>query len=297
MVSFESHKAWLKTFCEEFDWPSEAYIAHDEALDALMGNEKYFGYINTYFADGEISLWDAVQEMKKDFADFKVASETVQMLFFVLISRHLKERYKKAGIDEAIWYRSVLDLKAKLIECKNVRNIWGSFVADWFCGFFNLTRFALGRLQYEIINIPEIKREENKLYTGKKSINIHIPGIGPLLPEDVEESLKMATEFYADEFEGDEVLFHCGSWLLFPEHREFLPEHSRILQFMDFFTIIDSGYHDDGNDLWRIFNTDQKDVDKFPADTSLQRAYIAWLKAGNKPGWGRGIIRMKKHPR
>ncbi len=294
MVGFESHKTWLKTFCEEFDWPEEAYIAHDKALDFLKGDEKYFGYVKTYFADEELDLWDTVKALREDYADCEIASETVQLLFFVLISCHLKEKYKAKGIDEAVWRQSMCDLKAKLIECKNVRGIWGSFVADWFCGFFCMTRFGLGRLQYEITRIPEIKNEENKEYTGKKVINIHIPGIGPLLPEDVEESLGLAAKFYADEFEGDEVLFHCGSWLLFPEHREFLPERSRILQFMDFFTVIDSGYHDDGHDLWRIFNTDEKDVDKFPADTSLQRAYIAWLKAGNKPGWGRGIIIRKK---
>ena len=295
MVSFKVHNAWLKSICTEFEWPEEAYLAHDKVLDGLKDNEKFFGYVENYFADGDINLWETVSELREDYAEGDLQSETVQMLFFVLLVPHLKEKYEKAGIDLSIWRQSVKDLGAKLLECKKVRGVWGSFVADWFVGFFNLSRFGLGRLQYEITKIPEIKNEENKAYTGKKVINIHIPGLGPLLPEDVSESLKLAAKFYADEFEGDEVLFHCGSWLLFPEHRDFLPENSRILQFMDFFTIIDSGYHDDGHDLWRIFNTDSKDVETFPSNTSLQRAYIGWLKAGNKPGWGRGIIRMKKN--
>lgn len=295
MANFFDHKSWLKTFCVEFNWPEEAYIAHDEVLEKLKDNKRYFELVDAYFSDSNGDLWDTVQELRATFKEGEVRSETAGLLFFVLIARQLKENYKNAGIDEAIWHQSMKDLGAKLLECKNVRGIWGSFVADWFIGFFNLSRFGLGRLQYEITKIPEIKNEENKAYTGKKVINIHIPGLGPLLPEDVSESLKLAAKFYADEFEGDEVLFHCGSWLLFPEHRDFLPENSRILQFMDFFTIIDSGYHDNGHDLWRIFNTDSKDVDTFPSDTSLQRAYIGWLKAGNKPGWGRGIIRMKKN--
>lgn len=295
MTNFFEHKVWLKAFCDEFGWPEEAYAAHDEVLEKLKENKRYFELVEAYFSDNECDLWDTVQELRATFKEGDIRSETAELLFFVLIARHLKEKYKKEGIDEAIWHRSMEDLGAKLMECKNVRGVWGSFVADWFIGFFRLARFGLGRLQYEIINIPEIKNEENKHYTGKKAINIHIPGLGPLLPEEVEESLKTAARFYADEFTGDEVLFHCGSWLLFPDHREFLPEKSRILSFMDFFTIIDSGYHDDGHDLWRIFNTDSKDVDTFPADTSLQRAYIGWLKAGNKPGWGRGVIRMKKN--
>ena len=82
----------------------------------------------------------------------------------------------------------------------------------------------------------------------------------------------------------------CHSWLLFPGHLEMLPESSGIRQFMAEFTL--AGAYDDptGHDLWRIFNTDNTaDLDALPQETSLQRAYVKWLKAGRSPGGGIGI--------
>lgn len=297
MVSFEAYKQYLKSFCEKYDWPKEALTAHEEALDKLRGNEKYFGFIDDYFNDKPQNIYDIVTELQELLKDEAVQSETAELLYFILCSARLKGRYAEKGLSEELFDGVIADLKYKLNECYKLKGIWGTFVAHWFYRFFEMTRFAIGRLQYEMSTMPEIFDDNvNKIYGGEKAVNIHIPSAGPLLIEDCEKSLKEATKFFADEFEGDTVLFRCSSWLLFPENRKILPETSRILKFMDLFEIFDSGYYEgEKNDvMWRIFGTEEKDLSKLPQDTSMQRGYIAWLKAGNKLGFGKGIIKRKK---
>ncbi|MBP3580298.1 MAG: DUF5596 domain-containing protein, partial [Clostridia bacterium] len=80
---------------------------------------------------------------------------TVEFLIFVCLSKRAEKAYAEKGIASEIFQENMLDLKYKLDECKLVYNIVGSCVADWFVGFFNLTRFTFGRLQFELINFDK----------------------------------------------------------------------------------------------------------------------------------------------
>ena len=73
-----------------------------------------------------------------------IHSYTIELLAFMCMSKHLKTLYEAKNIDAQIFKDSMLDLKWKLEECKAVKGICGSFVAWWFPGFFNMTRYALG---------------------------------------------------------------------------------------------------------------------------------------------------------
>ena len=60
---------------------------------------------------------------------------------------------------------------------------------------------------------------------------------------------------------------------------------------MDDFDIYESWEADQFSELWRIFYQEYDgNPDHLPADTSLQRAYINWFKAGNKAGSGNGLF-------
>ena len=61
--------------------------------------------------------------------------------------------------------------------------------------------------------------------------------------------------------------------------------------FMKDYDIVESK-ESTGGDLWRIFGQEYcpENLNKLPADTSLQRAYLSWLKQGNAPGSGKGIF-------
>ena len=87
------------------------------------------------------------------------------------------------------------------------------------------------------------------------------------------------------------MLFCCGSWLLYPRHREFLPEKSNILRFLDDFEIVSWAEKENFGDAWRVFGRySELPVEQLPRDTSLRRAYADWLAAGNKTGDGYGLF-------
>lgn len=111
-------------------------------------------------------------------------------------------------------------------------------------------------------------------------INSYIPSDGrPVTKELIDDALARGYEFYKDLFEDKVVPFSLRSWLLYEKHREFLPPNSNILTLMDYFDIYFS--HDDEKflDWWRIFGKNyNNNIDEMPTDTSLQRAYVDWVK-------------------
>ena len=215
---------------------------------------------------------------------------TTDLLVFICMTKQLKVYYKEKGLEASIYRDSVLDLKWKLEECKLVKGIIGSFVAPWFDGFFNLTRFALGRLQFEITHI-HTDYEKNGVVLKKdvsRVIGVHIPRTGtPMDKESCDKSYAMAREFFRDEV-GESAPFVCHSWLLYPVHREILPTNTNTYRFLSEYDIVESGVNG-GHDLWRLFDTDERDPDKLPTNGSLRRAYVDYLKKGGRPGWGFGV--------
>lgn len=287
-------REYITAFCGEFEYPAEAtevlsatYNSICQNEDAIiMFNENIELFQKNEFTQKkqELILLDKISEL------VGVHQYTVHLLYFICLSYHTKALYEQRNIPYKVYYDSMSDLKWKLFECHKLYGIWGSFVAWWFKDFFNLSRFALGRLQYELIPF-EYDYPKGGLSKGDLVLNIHIPSCGRLTKEDCVDSYKKAAEFYKDSFVGRNPAFVCSSWLLFPRHREFLPAKSNILAFMDFFDIIDSHESDDYEVLWRIFNKKYEgSVSDLPQETSLQRAYIDWVSKGNKIGEGVGVF-------
>ena len=214
---------------------------------------------------------------------------TIELLAFACMSKHLKKLYTEKGIDMQIFKDSVLDLKWKLEECKAVKGICGSFVAWWFPGFFDMTRFALGRLQFEVVTFGHNYNKNGVTLTpDSKVINVHIPRTGtPMDKESCDKAYAQAREFFKSEV-GENCPFICHSWLLYPENLNILPSHTNVYRFASEFDVFESAVTD-GEDLWRLFDTDEKDPDKLPTDSSLRRNYVEHMKKGGKLGWGLGV--------
>ena len=219
-----------------------------------------------------------------------IHSYTAKLLILLCLTKRLREEYEARGVDIRIYWDTVLDLKYKNEECKLVKSIVGTFVAEWFFKFFDLTRFALGRLQFQIIDFAhEYEKNGVKLTPQTKVIDVHIPrSLQPLDEKSCDEAFARAKAFFADKI-GDTCAFVCHSWLLYPEHETMLSHTSNVYRFMKRFDIIKSGISHGKNDLWRLFDTDEKDPDKLPADSSMRRAYVNHLKNGGNVGWGFGV--------
>lgn len=289
-------RIYISSFCNEFEYPVESTLVFSDAYDRISNNTEAFdifqGQIELYNNDQLTDHNVALTFMDKVAEITGVHRYTVHLLFYICLSSHTRELYAQKNIAYDVFNNSMSDLKWKLFECKRIYGIWGSFVAWWFNRFFDLTRFAIGRLQFET---EEFDRTYTKngysINPGDIILNIHIPSSGPLKHEDCIAAYKKAAKFYKDIFVGRPIIFKCCSWLLYPLQKEFLPETSNILKFMSDFDIIEQNIDTEGSFMWRIFDTmDTSNLDKLPSDTSLRRAYLDWLKKGNKGGSGLGII-------
>lgn len=291
-------KEFLTRYFQEFDYPREGAASLLQSLDLALAHEALAPVLLGAVAEYEQTAPSVSEQvsalMQRVHAvalNTDLPTEAVDLLFYLLCMKPLKQRYEKAGLPREYYSGVAADLRFKLNECYALKGIWGTFVASWFSRFFVLGRFPIGRLQYECIPIPESYCPEGYAHmAGQPAVNVHIPSGSPLIPQEVQASMEEAARFYAPQFPDGRVLFICHSWLLFPGHKEMLPESSGIRAFMEEFTLI--GTYDDpnGHDLWRIFYTENTDnIDALPQNTSLQRSYVAWLKAGKAVGGGLGI--------
>ena len=216
---------------------------------------------------------------------------TIDMLFFLYCCETLREMYLKNGYSEELFIHTMKDLKYKLKECRNTEGVMGTKTFQWYDGFFKLERFALGRLQYE--RLPMDFDYRDVLKKGDECLNIHIPSSGPLYPEEVQESFRLAYEFFGPTY-GDKAMIRCSTWMLYPPTAELLPEGSNLRSFYEQFDVVIERAPADWH-MWRIFGVEvQPDEYKsLPQNTSLQRIFYKYLNEGNRMGVGYGVVAYK----
>ncbi len=287
---------YLHFFFDKFDYPEEARKCLISALQRIYGNtaaaKKLEQLLSRYRESMNCDYKGMIEEMKSLSGETGINEHTGYLLMFVLMSEILRDYYKERGVDSDMWKRCMFDLKYKLLECRAVYGNWGTFVPGWFPGFFNMTRFAFEKLQFEAIRFGEDYSKNGVVLTPDSTVlNVHIPRTGTRLDrESVDRAYAQAKEFFSDKFIDRPTVFVCDSWLLFPRHKEMLKPWSNLLSFISDYDIIRSGEYKDYHEVWRLFDMNYTpDLSKLPADTSLRRSYIELMKIGEKTGWGRGV--------
>lgn len=266
-------------------------------------NETYKKLRQMYNDD----VWGNLKYVKEELV--KIAEQTgdhiytLNLIFLLDACEILMPRFLAQGNSEELFFKTMKDIKVKLDECKQVKGVYGVFASlDWFAGFFEPSRYWLGRLQFEKTKFKLDSYEGNgiSLKKGDTVINVHIPSGEPMVIEDCLKSYDMACEHYSELY--DEygcIPFVCNSWLLFEEHDKFLNPESNIYKFMKQYELLDTTYEDNFGNGWRIFGSgnNEKDPSKLPENTSLLRAYKKWLCDGNKAGYSYGIRIHRKGDR
>ena len=288
-------RKYLVSFFNDFEYDSTDAAFLLFTYDRIVGredtlavwNEAIGMYERDYNCDFELII-SLAQEVAQRL---DMHTYTAELLVFICLSRHLKELYDKQGIDPSIFHNSMHDLKYKLDECKTVKGIVGSFVAWWFPRFFNLERVALGRLQFEVDSFGHYYERNGHILTpDSKAINVHIPRtLTHLTSESCDEAFKMAKEYFKGEV-GEPCPFICHSWMLYSGNKDILPEDTNVHKFMSRFDLFDHADDPNLEDLWRIFDTDEKDPNKLPTDSRMRKAYVDHLKNGGQIGWGHGVF-------
>lgn len=298
---------FLQDFMARYNYP-EVAVETFTRIENRLDDEAEFGkamddIVSEYMGSADSEIHVALDKVKALAEQYGENEYTLDFIFILNCVPTLKERYEAKKIPENIFWDSCDDFRCKLLECIECEGVPGTFVAGWNNGTFKMTRFALGRFQFEF-NTYDWENDfvfscGKVMKPGDHYINFHIPSSGISLTDDVRlASYKLAYENYkflfpqaVGAFEDGCVIFGCGSWLLYPRHREFLPEKSNILRFMDDFEIVGWAEKEKFGNDWRVFgHYSDLPYAELPRDTSLRRAYADWLTAGNPAGDGFGLF-------
>lgn len=216
---------------------------------------------------------------------------TVNMLSIIVSSKWLFEDYKSKGISEDIFHDTMKDIKYKLIECKQVKGVYGTFVEGWYNSIFEGKVIQLGRFAYEKTTFGEdtpLKLGDYVINKDDVAYSIHIPSSGPM-PLDVRlDSYKKAYEFFGN---GKPVVLMCRSWLIFSKNKEIFPPHLNLVSFGDDFHHLWDYADEEYLNCWRIFGVEYDgNPDNLPYDNTPRRAMVDYLKKGGVPGGAKGVF-------
>ncbi len=286
----EAHEIYKRNNDSRFAESLEAICSDKKGLADDVGDIAY-----RFAGTGVIDLEQGLEEMGEISQRYGIHKYTGDLLLIIFSLPHLHAKYREKGIPDSVFYESMDDVRCKTEECVECFGVVGTFVAGWYDGFFDTNRFAYGRFQYEPViydGEPILLAGGAVLEKGQTFINFHIPKNGTPLSDEVRlDSYRQAYPHYADLFRDGKVIFGCDSWLLYPEHRGFLPADSNILRFMDDFDVICGRDSAEFYDKWRVFGRySDLPADKLPRDTSLRKAYADRLALGGKTGAGFGVF-------
>ena len=250
-------------------------------------------------ADGELSvLTKTLAETEGREETFGVNRYLLDALMLFCCWEEVKVRYEKQGLPMDVFDKSLEDMKWKMLECYEIHGVYGNFVGHWYDGFFNLTRFGLGRLQFELRPFEgkeDCEVDGVQIHPGDTVINMHIPSAGPMKPELLDDAFARAEVFFKEHFPKDYTVFGVESWLIDPDLVRILPE-GNMKAYADRFHLVAAEKSEmifpDG---WRVFGAEwKKKPEELPRKTGLQRAIADYLQQGGKLGSGYGIFVRKK---
>lgn len=209
--------------------------------------------------------WDELPEGREDLA----------LLALLASVPEVRGEHARRRIPDDISWRSLSDLGQQVAVNRLTHGRFGLDTYGWMRTAWSGGLMWLGRLQF----IP-------KPSTAGWVLDTHIPRTGPLPPESVDEAFTAAAPFFRRHFpEYPAVAFACTSWMLDPTLTEVLPESSNLAQFQRRWTLTGSGYEADSSVLYFAFSRrvdpdEPIDVDALQPTTSLQRAVVERLRAG-----------------
>lgn len=257
---------------------------------------SFFGNLSDDYMARKIPFKALDAEIKRVAAETGVHHYTLSEVFFLNCGADLQKLYQKVGFTDDMFDGAMLDFYCKLMECREWHGVWGNETCycTWPDQFFELTRYPLGRFQYEKDSFRDAdcyRFGDVTLRRGDPVAKFHIPSCGPFPRELRYESYRRAYDFFPELRQNGKLPIICHSWLLFPEHKVFLPETSNIRDFCGDFQILECGFDSVPTVPERVFGSRcNAAFDNLPRDTGLRRAYADWLAAGGDTGYGYGIL-------
>lgn len=272
------------TICKKLQFPAEAAQVLTAAQNTLE-RETALAEASQLFLAGS----DPTALLQSLSEKHNIPFATVTATCLVQAVPGLLAQYRARGVDERVCWDTLIDLTCKLKEHHDVEGIWGTEAIVWYQRLFTMKILKLGRLEYEPIGY----RWDTAYGSVAKDcpvLNIHIPSCGSLPTEQVIDSLKQAYAFFGGQ---GKMPFVCASWMLYPPMCEAVfPKDSNLYAFYRCFDMAEQYADPSNKHFWRIFGVRYAPevLATAPADTTLRRNLLAWMREGNHMGIGRGAF-------
>ena len=190
---------FLKSFMHEQNFPEDARECflnlHNRIDKDKVIHDLVFLTVDRFF-ENDISFNDLDEFFKTCAFQAGTHEYTLAMLFFMYCTRVLEKKYLQRGIDRKIYVDTMNDLKCKLMECREVYGINGTFVAHWYPQFLRLRGLLLVGSSMKD-SFPQGRLLKERIHRAQGSIvyNCHIPSSGSLTEEMCFESYKRHMSF------------------------------------------------------------------------------------------------------
>lgn len=286
--------SFVRRIAEPLGFPEEAITELELCAQKIFAAEG--AYDRLLYAQELLFLKegkDFMYELEPLYGSVDASPYSIDMVFLLFCAQPLKYVYKARNMSDELYTETMKDLLYKLIECRDVKGVFGTFVIEWYKKFYTCERVKLGRLQFETRAYPLSEPFRDIYKEGDTVIGCHIPSSGPLRYEDVIDSLKRAYEYYGDRLKNGRLYVYCHSWLMYPPYAgTVFKEGSNLYRFLNLFELIRVEKDPSYTDFFRVFNRDfdPTELDSLPEDTTLRRNLKKFLQEGNQMGDAYGFI-------
>lgn len=288
-------RAQISSFCREYDYPPQVQQALLCAYDCICGDGESLRLLE----ENAALLWQgAFTCLGEDLCRLDEIARrcglhpyTVHLLFYVLCAPTVRQRYAQRGLPMDIYRQSMLALKWKMQKTYPLYGVWGSAWAAWFRPFFELKRFGIGRLEFELApSMVDFTGNGHVLQKGEPVVNVHIPAAGALEHGAVLASYGRAASFFREAFPGKWIPFQCCTWMLYPPVAALVPG-GNIWRFAQDYEIAATEDAPEEDDRWRIFPVPEgTPVAAYPENTGLQKKLKSYIMEGKSMGCGVGVL-------
>ncbi len=214
---------------------------------------------------------------------------------YLAVLPEVRRFHTERGVPDDVSWTTLTALGRAVDEARSLNGVSGlSLRGQWSVPMrFRGADYELGRLSFNRGEFSILGR------THSYVLNVHIPPLGPLDAASCDDSFSRAREFFPRYFSEEPLSFFvCESWLMDDQLAAYLPENSNLMRFQRRFRLLPEKepMRSDDDILRYIFGRAHDGpqlpsslLDELPQDTTLQRSFVAHLRAGKhwyaRTGW------------